>query len=98
MKTRFSKPVFTSTLVMVACIVFYSFQSKVNQTNVVTFFDAIKLKKIKSAQSSNGHFSGKSVVMKLVNLTATSLNLSIPAGTIFEPFNEGEQTLIVVKE
>ena len=97
MKNRLSLQI-SNTFWMVFCISFFSFQSKKNETAELLFSDACKLRKIKSIQKSNGMHSGKSVILDLQNLTSSTLTLKIPAGTIFEPSNEGEQTLLTVKD
>ena len=97
MKNNRSLPVL-NTCLLVFCLSFFSFQSKKHETTELLFSDACKFRKIKSLQKSNGSHSGKSVVVDIQNLTTSSLTLRIPAGTIFEPSNEGEQTLLTVKD
>ncbi len=89
---------FLNISALVFCVSFLSFQTRVNETNEITFSDAIKFRKIKSVQKSNGSHSGKSVILEINNQTNSNLTIRIPAGTIFEPSNEGEQTLLTVKD
>lgn len=98
MKNTFSNPIL-NIICLIFCISILSFQTKeFDTTSEILFTDACKLRKIKSVQKSNGLHSGKSVLLEINNLTNTPLSIRIPAGTIFEPSNEGEQTLLTVQD
>lgn len=56
--------------------------------------DALKNQQVNAFATSNGKHSGRSVDLVLVNKTSQVLQLTIPAGTQYEPEDEGEQTLI----
>ena len=55
---------------------------------------AIDAKKISADIQSIGRHEGKSVSLKLKNNTLKNLRIKVPAGTLFYPEDNGEQTLI----
>lgn len=63
-----------------------------------TLLDAIKNKTVSANATSNGKYSGKSVVLNLQNNTNQTIQLLIPAGTTYAPENEDEQTLIQMED
>lgn len=76
----------------------FSFQSNNDLSKEQNFIEAIAQKKITTELKSNGTYHGESVLIELKNLTSKELKLTIPAGTLFEPSNEKEQTLITVDD
>ncbi|MES2798778.1 MAG: hypothetical protein V4638_02075 [Bacteroidota bacterium] len=73
----------------------YSFTNPQSATNSIDIFEAIKLGKITMVAKNNGGYSLESVNLSLKNNTATTLSISIPAGAVFKPADEGDQDLIV---
>lgn len=69
-----------------------------SNTQQFTLNEAIRSQSITANATSNGKYSGKSVDLVLVNKTKNTLQIRVPAGTIYEPIDAGEQTLIQVEE
>ncbi|MCF6280484.1 MAG: hypothetical protein L3J14_09080, partial [Flavobacteriaceae bacterium] len=63
-----------------------------------SIFDAINNKSITAQFESIGKYSGNSVYSMLVNNTSSDIKLLIPAGTLYIPENDGEQTLIQLED
>jgi hypothetical protein len=59
------------------------------------FIQAIQDKKISVAVASTGNHSGKCMELKIKNLTNVSYTVTVAAGTVFVPEDEGEQTILV---
>ena len=68
----------------------YSYQSM-----PVELIQAIQDKKISVVVASTGGYSGKCIELEIKNLTNVPISLTIAAGTIFIPQDEGEQTILV---
>ena len=64
----------------------------------ISIFEAIKSNTISASFQSLGKYSGNSVHADIINLSSKNLRIKIPAGTIYIPENEGEQTLIQLED
>ena len=83
-------------LIAVALIIqAFTFSSPAKDVELST---AIKSKKIDATIQSIGRHEGKSISIKLKNNTSSNLRVKIPAGTLFHPEDDGEQTLIHLEE
>lgn len=60
--------------------------------------DAIKQGIVKAKFKSNGKHRGNSVIIQLNNLTSAAQTIRIPAGSLFLPAEEGEQTLLQLED
>ena len=67
-------------------------------TQEFSLLDAIKNKTIVASVTSNGKHSGFSVNLNITNSTKSTVQLVIPAGTKYNPQDNGEQTLIQLKD
>src|SRR6478609_872006 len=61
----------------------------------IELIQAIRDKKISVVVTSTGNYSGKCMELQVENLTNVPYALTIAAGTIFIPEDEGEQTILV---
>jgi len=61
----------------------------------IELIQAIRDKKISVVVASTGNYSGKCMELEVKNLTNVPYTLTIEAGTIFIPEDEGEQTILV---
>lgn len=61
----------------------------------IELIQAIQSKKINVVVVSTGGHSGKCIELKIKNLTNVPYTLTVAAGTVFIPEDEGEQTLVV---
>lgn len=61
----------------------------------VELIQAIQDKKISVVVASTGSYTGKCIELKIKNLTNAPYALTVEAGTIFIPEDEGEQTILV---
>lgn len=64
----------------------------------VTLQEAIQKKLVLVDLVSNGGYNHKSVAIKLTNNSSSALNLVIPAGSVFHPADDGEQTLLQLED
>jgi hypothetical protein len=87
MKNLFSVFVLTLCAILISS---YSYMSL-----PVELIQAIQDKKISVSVISTGGYSGKCIQLNIKNLTNLPYTLSIAAGTIFIPEDEGEQTILV---
>ena len=69
-----------------------------NVTQKVSLNDAMKNKTIVANITSNGKHSGFSVNLTLTNNTSSPLQIVVPAGTKYNPADDGEQTLIQLED
>ncbi len=60
--------------------------------------DAISQKNVKTEFASNGSYHGNCVKLNLENLGNQSLKLIVPAGTMFNPSDDGMQNILVTQE
>lgn len=59
---------------------------------------ALKNKSIVALVTSNGKHNGNSVDLTLTNTLSTTLEVLIPAGTLYHPANDDEQTLLQLED
>lgn len=76
-------------------IVAFSFEPSTKEINLI---DAIKVKLISAKTISNGAYNVESVDISIQNNTASPLRIKIPSGTLFNPADNGEQTLILLED
>jgi len=69
-----------------------------SNTQQFTLNEAIQAHSISANATSNGKYSGRSVDLVLVNKTQNTLQIRVPAGTLYEPKDDGEQTLIQMED
>jgi hypothetical protein len=90
-KSTMKKTPFILALAFIAILISsYRYQSM-----PVELIQAIQDKKISVVVSSTGGHSGKCIELKIQNLTNVPFSLTIAAGTIFIPEDEGEQIILV---
>lgn len=77
-------------------ILFYS-NSGV-KTNDIELLTAINKGQINCKALSNGNYSGKSILLKILNKSTQILKVKIKKGTAFYPKNANEQTLITLED
>jgi len=82
-----------SVFVLTLCAILISSYSYMSLP--VELIQAIQDKKISVSVISTGSYSGKCIQLNIKNLTNLPYTLSIAAGTIFIPEDEGEQTILV---
>jgi hypothetical protein len=82
-------------LLLVFCLALLSFNSKKSN---LTIEQALIEKKIAVVILPTGGHSGNCINIKVENLTNKNLNLVMPVGTLFEPENTEEQSLITTEE
>ena len=82
-----------SVFVLTFCVILISSYSYMSLP--VELIQAIQDKKISVSVISTGSYSGKCIQLNIKNLTNLPYTLSIAAGTIFIPEDEGEQTILV---
>lgn len=94
------KTIFISALSSLA-LLFISFNHNKSEElyeQIMTLNEAVNNKIITVSFISNGKYSGKSIVCRLVNLKGRSYKIKVPEGTYFQAPNEGEQDLIIPQE
>ncbi len=70
----------------------------VNIASNLDLKSALKSEIVTADILSNGKYSGRSVEMTLTNNKMKSVQILIPAGTMYEPENDDEQTLIQLED
>ena len=61
----------------------------------IELIQAIQDKKVSVSVASTGNYSGKCMELKIKNLTNVPYTVTVAAGTIFIPEDEGEQTILI---
>lgn len=89
---------FRAALMASLCGGIYAFQVFQNAPVTVTLEDAIAKKMVTCKFTSNGNYSGESVVISVTNLTGNPLTITIPNGTVFKPNDDEDQDLIIVEQ
>lgn len=74
-----------------------SFTSSTNEIKI-SLNEALQKGFIHCKSSSTGSFNGQCIKLQLENNTIRPFQLFIPAGTLFHPSDQGEQTLITVEQ
>lgn len=90
-------PPLLAVITLTLLFIFFSFTED-NYAVQTTLQDAITNKTIVANAVSNGKYSGKSVNLQLSNNTNQSIQVLIPAGTLYYPKNDDEQTLIQLED
>lgn len=87
-------------LISTSILVFLIFGFQKSETSIteIDFHEALSKTMISVEPVSNGKHSGKSVQLKLNNLTTKRIAVKIPALTTYLPKNNEEQTLLQVEE
>ena len=88
-------------LLLILSVIFLSTLSSFSPESIVKeveLLDAINQNLVTVNASSNGKHSGYSVLFNVKNNTAQNLKIHIPAGLKYHPEDNGEQTLIQLKE
>ena len=69
-----------------------------SENNTITLEDAVKQKLISADIKGNGGYSGNCLKLAIKNLGNKSISISIPAGTMFKPSDDGAQNILVPKD
>jgi len=64
----------------------------------ITLKNALSQRLVECTATSNGGHSNESVIFSITNKTNKAYRLKIPAGTTFQPADNGEQTLIQLED
>ncbi len=64
----------------------------------ISLDEAIKQKLVTLELNSTGNYRGNSVVFKVQNQSTKPLHITIPAGNLYHPDNEDEQTLLQLQD
>lgn len=89
----------TLFLSSIAILIFVLITSYANtENNPVDLQSAVKAGTVTVKAVSNGKYSGNSIVLNLTSLTGKSQNIRIPAGTLYYPSDDEEQTLIQLED
>lgn len=83
------------TVILITAFVAILISSYTYTTLPIELIQAIQAKKISVVVTSTGGHSGKCIELKIKNLTNVPYTLTVAAGTVFIPEDEGEQTLVV---
>lgn len=89
---------FRATLLALLCGGIYAFQVLQHAPVTITLEEAIAKKMVTCRFTSNGNYSGESVVVSVTNLTGNPLTITIPNGTVFKPNEDKDQDLIIVEQ
>lgn len=87
----------TITSVIVALLITQAFTSPDSQKEIL-LRDAISNHTVSTQIRSNGDYSGNSIILSISNNTNAKLNIKIPAGTLYHPEEDEEQTLIQLED
>lgn len=96
MKNPLLKNLGLTSLIYLSLLLFSSLSPL--STEEINMHAAIASKKIQVHVLSNGKYSGNSLNAEFKNTTNKTLKVIIPAGTIFNPEDNGEQTLIQLED
>lgn len=89
----------TLILSSIALLIFVLVTSHAQQENdPIDLTAALKAGTVSVKAVSNGKYSGNAVVFNLTNLTGKTQSVLIPAGTLYHPSDEEEQTLIQLED
>lgn len=97
MKKILQNTIAASTMLIILTTIL-AFQMKNAPITATQLKDAVTQKKASVSFKSNGTYNGATVVLDVTNLGGSELKLLIPAGTLFAPSEESEQTLITVED
>lgn len=90
---------FWSGVLFALCLLIsYSFTKSSHEAREISLSDAIKEGKVTAKILNNGGFSKESISIDLKNNSSVPLKITIPAGTVFKPSDEGEQDLLLPKD
>lgn len=64
----------------------------------ISLADAIKNKMVTATYVGAGTYTGNSIKIEATNLQDKKINISIPAGTMFKPSDDGMQNILVTQE
>ncbi|WP_018343201.1 hypothetical protein [Cytophaga aurantiaca] len=81
--------------ILVTAFIAILISSYTSTTLPIELIQAIQAKKISVVVVSTGGHSGKCIELEIKNLTNVPYTLTVAAGTVFIPEDEGEQTLVV---
>lgn len=88
----------TSKTFILSGLICWTLQSSsVHTPRELTLQEAIAQNLISAIPVSNGGYSEESVQLDVQNLSSSKLIINIPAGTLYHPSNDGEQTLLQVE-
>jgi hypothetical protein len=93
-----NKKWFRATLLAALCGGIYAFEIVQNAPVTISLDEAIAKKMVTCRFTSNGNYSGESVVVSVTNLTGNQLTLTVPNGTVFKPSEDDDQDLIIVEQ
>jgi len=69
-----------------------------SDTKILNIYQILKDPNYAISLKSNGDYSGNSVLLDVISKNNKPINLLVPAGTLFYPSNEEEQTLITPRD
>lgn len=82
----------------ILCLIFFASSFIYSPTKTIDLQTAIQSKQVTADISSNGKYRGRSVQLSLNNTSDQSIEIKIPAGTIYMPSDDGEQTLVQLED
>lgn len=85
------------TSVIAGLLITQAFTSPYSQKEI-SLKDAISNNTVSAQITSNGDYSGNSIILSITNNTRANLNIKIPAGTLYHPEEDEEQTLIQLED
>ena len=88
----------TIILMMIGAFLSLSFITTKSIKTSYSIEELIKNPAFDVSVKSNGLHSGKSVLLDIKSNSTKNINLKIPAGTLFYPDNDNEQTLVSPRE